>query len=98
MTQSAHLFPIGVSPKQRKDLARLLPKDAKPVSGWRAAKLAFEKQYWEELLAATNGSPIRVAKLAGVNRSWLHGRLRKVGIPVTRKQPRSGSRWEELGL
>ena len=95
---SPHLWPVGVSPAQRKELAERAPQSGGPVSKWRAAKLAFEKQYWEELLKATGGSPIRAARLAGVNRTWLHGRLRKVGIPPSHTPRRGGSRWEELGL
>jgi len=58
--------------------AGLLPL---PVAGgYQAARTAFERAYFSELLRAADGNVTRAAEVAQVHRSTLYARLSKLGI------------------
>lgn len=63
---------------------------------YRQAKREFERAYWIAALARNGGRRDLTAMEAGVNRTWLFGRLRALGIPRLRTV--KPDRFGELGL
>jgi two-component system, NtrC family, nitrogen regulation response regulator NtrX len=51
----------------------------------REAREAFERAYFEQLLAREGGSIARVAEKSGLERTHLYRKLKALGIPVGRK-------------
>lgn len=52
---------------------------------YREAREAFERIYFEHLLARENGSMSRVAERSGLERTHLYRKLRALGLPVGRR-------------
>ena len=63
---------------------------------WREAKRDFEREYWAAALASAGGCRAAAARLAKVNRTWLFGRLKRLGVTQPRQLKRG--RWAEFGL
>jgi two-component system nitrogen regulation response regulator NtrX len=58
-----------------------------PLDGpYREAREAFEKAYFENLLAAESGSMSRVAERSGLERTHLYRKLKALGLPVGRRE------------
>ncbi len=53
---------------------------------YREAREAFERVYFEKLLAAENGSMSRVAERSGLERTHLYRKLKALGLPVGRRE------------
>jgi two-component system, NtrC family, nitrogen regulation response regulator NtrX len=53
---------------------------------YREAREAFERVYFENLLAAENGSMSRVAERSGLERTHLYRKLKALGLPVGRRE------------
>jgi DNA-binding NtrC family response regulator len=53
---------------------------------YREAREAFERIYFEHLLAAENGSMSRVAERSGLERTHLYRKLKALGLPVGRRE------------
>ncbi len=53
---------------------------------YREAREAFERVYFENLLAAANGSMSRVAERSGLERTHLYRKLKALGLPVGRRE------------
>lgn len=53
---------------------------------YREARDAFERVYFENLLAAENGSMSRVAERSGLERTHLYRKLKALGLPVGRRE------------
>jgi DNA-binding NtrC family response regulator len=53
---------------------------------YREAREAFERIYFERLLAAENGSMSRVAERSGLERTHLYRKLKALGLPVGRRE------------
>jgi two-component system, NtrC family, nitrogen regulation response regulator NtrX len=70
--------------------AALAPEDSAPelppVRPYREAREAFERVYFENLLAAENGSMSRVAERSGLERTHLYRKLKALGLPVGRRE------------
>lgn len=52
---------------------------------YREAREKFERVYFENLLAAENGSMSRVAERSGLERTHLYRKLKALGLPVGRR-------------
>jgi two-component system nitrogen regulation response regulator NtrX len=53
---------------------------------YREAREAFEREYFENLLAAENGSMSRVAERSGLERTHLYRKLKALGLSVGRRE------------
>jgi two-component system nitrogen regulation response regulator NtrX len=53
---------------------------------YREAREAFERAYFENLLAAESGSMSRVAERSGLERTHLYRKLKALGLPVGRRE------------
>jgi two-component system, NtrC family, nitrogen regulation response regulator NtrX len=53
---------------------------------YREAREAFERLYFEYLLARENGSMSRVAERSGLERTHLYRKLKALGLPVGRRE------------
>ncbi len=53
---------------------------------YREAREAFERMYFEHLLARENGSMSRVAERSGLERTHLYRKLKALGLPVGRRE------------
>jgi DNA-binding NtrC family response regulator len=53
---------------------------------YREAREAFERVYFEHLLARENGSMSRVAERSGLERTHLYRKLKALGLPVGRRE------------
>jgi len=53
---------------------------------YREAREAFERVYFENLLAAASGSMSRVAERSGLERTHLYRKLKALGLPVGRRE------------
>jgi two-component system nitrogen regulation response regulator NtrX len=75
------------------DVARVLTAQAAHAAAselaldrpYRDAREAFERVYFENLLAAENGSMSRVAERSGLERTHLYRKLKALGLPVGRR-------------
>lgn len=71
-------------------LAAQAPQAAAPAlpldRPYREAREAFERAYFENLLAAEGGSMSRVAEKSGVERTHLYRKLKALGLPVGRRE------------
>ena len=57
---------------------------------YREAREAFERAYFEHLLAREHGSMSRVAERSGLERTHLYRKLKALGLPVGRREENSG--------
>ena len=53
---------------------------------YREAREAFERAYFENLLAREHGSMSRVAERSGLERTHLYRKLKALGLPVGRRE------------
>mgnify|MGYP003579847658 FL=1 len=53
---------------------------------YREAREAFERVYFEHLLAREHGSMSRVAERSGLGRTHLYRKLEALGLPVGRRE------------
>jgi DNA-binding NtrC family response regulator len=53
---------------------------------YREAREAFERVYFENLLAVASGSMSRVAEKSGLERTHLYRKLKALGLPVGRRE------------
>jgi len=53
---------------------------------YREAREAFERVYFENLLAREHGSMSRVAERSGLERTHLYRKLKALGLPVGRRE------------
>ncbi|MSP96307.1 MAG: sigma-54-dependent Fis family transcriptional regulator [Betaproteobacteria bacterium] len=53
---------------------------------YREAREAFERLYFENLLARENGSMSKVAEYSGLERTHLYRKLKALGLPVGRRE------------
>jgi DNA-binding NtrC family response regulator len=53
---------------------------------YREAREAFERAYFEQLLAREHGSMSRVAERSGLERTHLYRKLKALGLPVGRRE------------
>ena len=78
---------------QLQDVERVLAARESPAPApeigldrpYREAREAFEKLYFEHLLAKENGSMSRVAERSGLERTHLYRKLKALGIAVGRR-------------
>jgi len=76
------------------DVARTLAVESRPATApelpldrpYREAREAFERAYFENLLAAESGSMSRVAERSGLERTHLYRKLKALGLPVGRRE------------
>jgi len=73
---------VNAAQSRRPEPAAGLPLD-RP---YREAREAFEKAYFENLLAAEGGSMSRVAERSGLERTHLYRKLKALGLPVGRRE------------
>ena len=79
---------------QLEDVARALAARGTPGAlpevafdrPYREAREAFERVYFENLLARENGSMSRVAERSGLERTHLYRKLKALGLPVGRRE------------
>jgi DNA-binding NtrC family response regulator len=79
---------------QLNDVERVLAARAAPGAlpevafdrPYREAREAFERVYFEHLLARENGSMSRVAERSGLERTHLYRKLKALGLPVGRRE------------
>jgi len=79
---------------QLEDVERVLAARGTPGSmpdvafdrPYREAREAFERVYFEHLLARENGSMSRVAERSGLERTHLYRKLKALGLPVGRRE------------
>jgi DNA-binding NtrC family response regulator len=79
---------------QLEDVERVLAARAVPGAlpevafdrPYREAREAFERVYFEQLLARENGSMSRVAERSGLERTHLYRKLKALGLPVGRRE------------
>ena len=79
---------------QLDDVTRVLSARAAPGTlpevafdrPYREAREAFERVYFEHLLARENGSMSRVADRSGLERTHLYRKLKALGLPVGRRE------------
>jgi DNA-binding NtrC family response regulator len=80
---------IGLADVERV-LAASSPPPQLPEIGldrpYREAREAFERIYFERLLAAEHGSMSRVAERSGLERTHLYRKLKALGLPVGRRE------------
>ncbi len=80
---------IGLADVERV-LAASSPPPVLPEIGldrpYREAREAFERIYFERLLASENGSMSRVAERSGLERTHLYRKLKALGLPVGRRE------------
>lgn len=57
---------------------------------YREAREAFERLYFENLLARENGSMSKVAERSGLERTHLYRKLKALGLPVGRREESQG--------
>ena len=79
---------IGAADVERVLAAQARPESALPVPigrPYREAREAFERAYFEHLLAAENGSMSRVAEKCGLERTHLYRKLKALGLAVGRR-------------
>jgi DNA-binding NtrC family response regulator len=62
------------------------PPDIALDRPYREAREAFERLYFEFLLARENGSMSRVAERSGLERTHLYRKLKALGLPVGRRE------------
>jgi two-component system nitrogen regulation response regulator NtrX len=80
---------IGLEDAERVLAARSAPAAAPEVSldrPYREAREAFERIYFEHLLALEHGSMSRVAERSGLERTHLYRKLKALGLPVGRRE------------
>jgi DNA-binding NtrC family response regulator len=53
---------------------------------YREAREAFERIYFEHLLAREHGSMSRVAERSGLERTHLYRKLKALGLPIGRRE------------
>jgi DNA-binding NtrC family response regulator len=76
------------------DVERVLAAQSAQVSApelgldrpYRAAREAFERVYFENLLAQERGSMSRVAEKSGLERTHLYRKLKALGLPVGKRE------------
>jgi DNA-binding NtrC family response regulator len=76
------------------DVERVLSTRAAPGAApeiafdrpYREAREAFERVYFEHLLAREHGSMSRVAERSGLERTHLYRKLKALGLPVGRRE------------
>ncbi|HEX9289515.1 MAG TPA: sigma-54 dependent transcriptional regulator [Anaeromyxobacteraceae bacterium] len=75
-----------------------LPPELKPghegdhgEGGYRHARDAWEKRYFQELLDEASGSVARAAELAGLHRSTLYEKLARIGLVQGDPEKKSGN-------
>jgi DNA-binding NtrC family response regulator len=75
------------------DVERVLATRAEPPRPeiafdrpYREAREAFERAYFEQLLAREHGSMSRVAERSGLERTHLYRKLKALGLPVGRRE------------
>jgi DNA-binding NtrC family response regulator len=76
------------------EVERLLAQPETPAAAaplaldrpYREAREAFERAYFESLLAAEGGSMSRVAEKSGLERTHLYRKLKALGLPVGRRE------------
>jgi DNA-binding NtrC family response regulator len=79
---------------QLEDVERVLAARAAPSAlpevafdrPYREAREAFERVYFEHLLAREHGSMSRVAERSGLERTHLYRKLKALGLPVGRRE------------
>ncbi|MGH6630303.1 MAG: helix-turn-helix domain-containing protein, partial [Burkholderiales bacterium] len=79
---------------QLEDVERVLAARATPGAlpevafdrPYREAREAFERVYFEHLLARENGSMSKVAERSGLERTHLYRKLKALGLPVGRRE------------
>jgi DNA-binding NtrC family response regulator len=84
---------IGLDEVERVLATRASPAAAPEVAldrPYREAREAFERAYFEHLLAREHGSMSRVAERSGLERTHLYRKLKALGLPVGRREE-SGS-------
>jgi DNA-binding NtrC family response regulator len=62
------------------------PREIALERPYREAREAFERLYFEHLLARENGSMSRVAERSGLERTHLYRKLKALGLPVGRRE------------
>jgi two-component system nitrogen regulation response regulator NtrX len=62
------------------------PPDIALDRPYREAREAFERAYFEHLLAREHGSMSRVAERSGLERTHLYRKLKALGLPVGRRE------------
>jgi len=80
---------IGLHDVERVLSARAAPGTLPEVAfdrPYREAREAFERVYFEHLLARENGSMSRVAERSGLERTHLYRKLKALGLPVGRRE------------
>jgi DNA-binding NtrC family response regulator len=80
---------IGLEDVERVLSARsepALPPELSLDRPYREAREAFERVYFEHLLARENGSMSRVAERSGLERTHLYRKLKALGLPVGRRE------------
>jgi DNA-binding NtrC family response regulator len=80
---------VGLEDVERVLSARSAPAIAPEVTldrPYREAREAFERVYFEHLLARENGSMSRVAERSGLERTHLYRKLKALGLPVGRRE------------
>jgi two-component system nitrogen regulation response regulator NtrX len=80
---------VGLEDVERVLSARSEPAVAPEVTldrPYREAREAFERVYFEHLLARENGSMSRVAERSGLERTHLYRKLKALGLPVGRRE------------
>ena len=80
---------IGLQDVERVFAARATPGVLPEVAfdrPYREAREAFERVYFEHLLARENGSMSRVAERSGLERTHLYRKLKALGLPVGRRE------------
>jgi len=80
---------IGLEDVERVLAARSAPVAAPEVAldrPYREAREAFERVYFEHLLAREQGSMSRVAERSGLERTHLYRKLKALGLPVGRRE------------
>ena len=80
---------IGLSDVERVLAASSTPPPLPEIGldrPYREAREAFERIYFERLLASENGSMSRVAERSGLERTHLYRKLKALGLPVGRRE------------
>lgn len=84
---------VGLADVERVLMTRTGPPDAQELGldrPYRESREAFERMYFERLLAREQGSMSRVAERSGLERTHLYRKLKALGLPVGRREE-SGS-------